>query len=258
MYKHLTRLLSTEMAFRLMMSNIRIIDRMPFARGMLKFFYRERKICSRNVFNIAFDNPVGLGPGIDRTGELYDTFHRYGFSFVETGPMDRQKILSGIKHIQTNKPEGIMGLCINKDHLETFSLAYDFADFFDIDLNEDEVVGTMGQILDTRLTYEEYKPVILRLSHYISKESLQTILDFCMLNGVDGIAVGKAENVKIVHDYTKGRFPIIGYGGIRSPQDAEAMLDAGASLVEVTTGLVLDGPSLVQKILRHLKSKQQI
>jgi len=46
-------------------------------------------------------------------------------------------------------------------------------------------------------------------------------------------------------------FPVIGVGGIMSADDARAMLDAGAALVQIYSGLVFGGPSLVHDI-RHL------
>ena len=45
-----------------------------------------------------------------------------------------------------------------------------------------------------------------------------------------------------------GRIPIIGTGGIMTAADARAMLDAGASLVQVYTGLIYRGPSLIRAI----------
>ncbi len=45
-------------------------------------------------------------------------------------------------------------------------------------------------------------------------------------------------------------FPVIGVGGVMQVQDAAALLDAGASLVQVYTGLVYGGPSLVRGIRR--------
>ncbi len=47
---------------------------------------------------------------------------------------------------------------------------------------------------------------------------------------------------------TVSDFPVIGVGGIMSADDARAMLDAGASLVQVYTGLVYGGPSLVREL----------
>jgi dihydroorotate dehydrogenase len=38
-----------------------------------------------------------------------------------------------------------------------------------------------------------------------------------------------------------------------SPEDAKEMMDAGASLVEIYSGFIYEGPSLVKKILKHLE-----
>jgi dihydroorotate dehydrogenase len=39
-----------------------------------------------------------------------------------------------------------------------------------------------------------------------------------------------------------------------SPEDAKEMLDAGASLVEIYSGFIFEGPALVKKIIKHLES----
>jgi dihydroorotate dehydrogenase len=48
--------------------------------------------------------------------------------------------------------------------------------------------------------------------------------------------------------------PIIGVGGIMSPAQAKAMLDAGASLVEIYSGFIYEGPALIKRILKHLEA----
>jgi dihydroorotate dehydrogenase len=54
--------------------------------------------------------------------------------------------------------------------------------------------------------------------------------------------------VKLVN----GRVPIISAGGIMSPDDAKKRLALGASLVQIYTGLVYRGPSLVREIVENL------
>ena len=46
----------------------------------------------------------------------------------------------------------------------------------------------------------------------------------------------------------KRQFPIIGVGGIHSPQDAIEKLEAGASLIQLYTGFIYEGPKLVRDI----------
>ena len=66
------------------------------------------------------------------------------------------------------------------------------------------------------------------------------------------------ELVRYVHERSEGKLPIIGVGGIMSPDDAKEMLDAGASLLEIYTGFIYEGPALVKKIIRHLENTQKI
>lgn len=56
------------------------------------------------------------------------------------------------------------------------------------------------------------------------------------------------EIIKYLHTQTNGQLPIIGVGGILSPEDAVNMLKAGASLVQIYTGFIYEGPALVKKI----------
>ncbi|MFD0822957.1 dihydroorotate dehydrogenase (quinone), partial [Micromonospora zhanjiangensis] len=59
------------------------------------------------------------------------------------------------------------------------------------------------------------------------------------------------EVVAFVHRETGGRLPVIGVGGILDPADADALFDAGASLVQLYTGFVYRGPGLVRAIARR-------
>ena len=61
--------------------------------------------------------------------------------------------------------------------------------------------------------------------------------------------------VKYIHEKTGGKLPVIGVGGIMSAQDAKEMLDAGASLVEIYTGFIYEGPALIKNINKLLESQ---
>ena len=60
------------------------------------------------------------------------------------------------------------------------------------------------------------------------------------------------EVVRRIHTRSGGNFPIIGVGGIMTPDDAKAMLDAGADLLQLYTGYIYNGPGLVRDICRAL------
>ena len=56
------------------------------------------------------------------------------------------------------------------------------------------------------------------------------------------------EVIKYLSDKSNKAFPIIGVGGIHSAKDAIEKIDAGATLVQVYTGFIYEGPTLVRRI----------
>ena len=56
-------------------------------------------------------------------------------------------------------------------------------------------------------------------------------------------------------DKSNRAFPIIGVGGIHSAEDALEKLDAGAALLQVYTGFIYEGPSLVKRINKAVLEK---
>jgi dihydroorotate dehydrogenase len=72
--------------------------------------------------------------------------------------------------------------------------------------------------------------------------------------GVSGKVLAKrsTEVIRYLHQKSKGAFPIVGVGGIFSAEDAIEKLEAGASLVQVYSGMIYEGPSLIKKIKRGL------
>ncbi|MFM1875426.1 MAG: hypothetical protein RL266_1163 [Bacteroidota bacterium] len=72
--------------------------------------------------------------------------------------------------------------------------------------------------------------------------------------GVSGRPVRErsTEVIAYLHKKSNGSFPIIGVGGIHSAADAQEKLNAGASLVQIYTGFIYEGPALIKKINRGL------
>lgn len=72
--------------------------------------------------------------------------------------------------------------------------------------------------------------------------------------GLSGVPL-RARSLAVVAYIQKqmgGRLPVIGVGGVRTAADVQALLAAGASLVQVYTGLVYEGPGLAGRILRQM------
>ncbi len=89
-----------------------------------------------------------------------------------------------------------------------------------------------------------------------SQKELEHIGD----GGLSGIPLRKrsTEIIQYIHEKSEGRIPIIGSGGIFEPGDAIEKMNAGAALIQVWTGFIYVGPSIVRRILRgFLKSFSQ-
>ena len=92
----------------------------------------------------------------------------------------------------------------------------------------------------------------------ISREGLQTSdaeLQTIGAGGLSGQPVAKRSTdvLQYIQQKTGGRIPVIGSGGIFTAPDAKQKINAGASLVEVWTGFIYEGPSIVRNICTRLK-----
>ena len=64
------------------------------------------------------------------------------------------------------------------------------------------------------------------------------------------------EVVRYLSEKSGRAFPIIGVGGIFTPEDALQMLDAGADLVQVYTGFIYEGPFIARRINKAILKMQ--
>lgn len=63
------------------------------------------------------------------------------------------------------------------------------------------------------------------------------------------------EIIRHIHKQTGGKLPIIGVGGILNADDAWKKIEAGASLIQIYSGLVYEGPALVKDMVRGLQRR---
>lgn len=231
--------------------------KIPGGRFLSRIIHGNRpEGLEREVFGLQFYNPVGLGAGLDIDGDLYNDLNDLGFSFVEIGPF---KELSAIRRalykIQSDPQNDVLAACISGDYLDSFCLAYDFCDFFVIDITDHPDIELLDSLLEARLTYDIYKPIVVKLPEDIPFEDVDEIVDYCLMNSVDGIEARSTDQIRTIASRSKRRLPIIANCHIKTPAQAEEALKAGASLVEVRMGLVREGPRLVERILKHLSGK---
>jgi dihydroorotate dehydrogenase len=89
----------------------------------------------------------------------------------------------------------------------------------------------------------------------ILQETGQSIQDEA--GGISGLPIKErsTEVIRFIYRETGGKFPIIGVGGIFTPQDAWEKIIAGASLLQVYTGWIYQGPWLVKEVLSGLLAR---
>ncbi|MFA5444631.1 MAG: quinone-dependent dihydroorotate dehydrogenase [Bacteroidales bacterium] len=156
------------------------------------------------------------------------------------------------------------------------------------DLRSLQAVENLARITrhltEIRRYCDVYRPILLKISPDISTDVLDQLIELVMLSGLDGIVacnstvsreglvtgkeildqIGEGglsgaplkekvlSIIRYIHAKTDGNLPVIGVGGIMSPEDAVEMLKAGASLIQVYSGFIYEGPGIVRKILKHI------
>ena len=128
------------------------------------------------------------------------------------------------------------------------------------------------------------KPILVKISPDLTNEQLDDIIDIVRYTDIQGIVatnttvsrdglltspgeigeIGEGglsgmplrerstEVIRYLHQRSNGEIPIIGVGGIFTAEDAIEKLEAGASLVQVYTGFIYEGPSIAKKICKGL------
>lgn len=116
------------------------------------------------------------------------------------------------------------------------------------DLNEDEVKDVAESIIRNNMD------ALIATNTTLDKQDVDDLTHGDEAGGLSGEPVRDMSTRVIAefHKHLTDQIPIIGVGGIASAEDAKAKLDAGASLVQVYSGLIYEGPSLVKCILKGL------
>ncbi len=91
---------------------------------------------------------------------------------------------------------------------------------------------------------------IIATNTTVSRDSINDHQLSTETGGLSGSPLNEKSNEVIakLHTELKDKVPIIGVGGINSKEDAQEKLSAGASLVQIYTGLIYQGPSLIKEL----------
>lgn len=146
----------------------------------------------------------------------------------------------------------------------------------------DELLGRVMEARSHRLNAgEPYRPIVVKIAPDIADDDIISIAARLTAHNVDAIAatnttltrpnvdqnplsrqLGGLSGRPLFHRSTvmlariyqaiNGRIPLIGIGGIDSPERALQKMEAGASLLQIYSGLTYEGPSLINRINEHL------
>ncbi len=117
----------------------------------------------------------------------------------------------------------------------------------DLDL---EQIQTIAELLI------KYKiDAVIATNTTIARDAVAHLPNGNETGGLSGSPVKQSSDhvIKELHRTLQGQVPIIGVGGIMSGQDAKDKMNAGASLVQLYTGLIYQGPKLVSDCAKALK-----
>ena len=146
--------------------------------------------------------------------------------------------------------------------------------------NRDELTRLLNALIETRAKKPLSVPILLKIAPDLDSHALDEIADVVRTSGIEGLIVsnttlarpplrsahagetgglsGKplfAPSTQILgemHRRLNGAVTLVGVGGIASGEDAYAKIRAGASLVQLYSALVFEGPGLVARIKREL------
>ncbi|WP_372936543.1 quinone-dependent dihydroorotate dehydrogenase [Seonamhaeicola sp.] len=150
--------------------------------------------------------------------------------------------------------------------------------------DKDYLEELINEVKKANTSFKEQKPILLKIAPDLNNGQLDEIIELVKNTGLDGViasntsvdrtglkaskekleAIGngglsgqpiKEKSTKVIKylaENSNKAFPIIGVGGIHSATDAIEKIEAGADLIQVYTGFIYEGPSLIKAINKAL------
>ncbi|HLW32543.1 MAG TPA: quinone-dependent dihydroorotate dehydrogenase [Aequorivita sp.] len=181
------------------------------------------------------------------------------------------------------------------DYLICFDALFDYVDYFVVnvsspntpnlrELQEKKPLTELLQTLQNKNnSKEKRKPILLKIAPDLTDEQLMDIIEIVSVTNIDGVIATNTtisreglssenrkemgglsgrpltkratEVIRFLSEKSNNAFPIIGVGGIHTAEDAIEKIDAGASLIQLYTGFIYEGPSLVKRINKAILEK---
>ena len=178
------------------------------------------------------------------------------------------------------------------DYKICFEKLFDYVDYFVVNVSspntpnlrelqdKEPLTKLLGELQRMNLEKPKQKPILLKIAPDLTDEQLLDIIDIVKDTKIAGVIATnttlsreglKSENkketgglsgkpltkrstevIRFLSEKSGKAFPIIGVGGIHTAEDALEKLEAGASLVQLYTGFIYEGPQLIREINQAL------
>ena len=182
------------------------------------------------------------------------------------------------------------------DYIICFKELYNYVDYFVVNVSSPNTPGLRElqskeflndlfiDLNKLRSNETIKKPILIKISPDLNKEKILEILEVIDTNNIDGIIATnttidypnlKSKNknetgglsgaplydksnevISFISKKTNGKLPIIGVGGISTPEQAVKKIEAGAHLIQLYTGIIYEGPGIVRKINKKLLNQE--
>ena len=298
-------------------------------------FIPNNKIPTNNlveteIFGKKISSPIGLAAGFDKDAEVYNSFYKLGFSFVEVGTITPLKQYGNPKprifrleedealinrlgfnnsganvvssRVKSNPPNGLFGINIGpnkdtknrvEDYLICLRKFYNLADYLTVNIsspntenlrsfhNSDELSELLNEIESEKKILKSNIPIVVKISPDIVDNDIEKISELLLKYNISSVIISNStdsnrENLKNINKLEKGglsgkplevksnllinkffkilrnKIKIIGVGGVDSGKSAYEKIINGASLVQLYTGMVYQGPNIASKITKEL------
>ena len=278
------------------------LGNLPFGPRIIDFMghMRPETAPSHALLGCSFIGIVGLGAGVDRTGASIRAFSRFGFSFLELGPIslnDQTQLLMLERHVEQQAlwqaqsncgslPEVLANLAKYRPSLpvavrvryagtshDSAMMQRDYHLLKTLSGHVDFIVLDAWNVHDHTEHQSQLAPLVRACSCPVvgvvpadaSDEQALSWLDSAVAVGIAGVVIGDGTSdgdgvLRGVHCFAPTMrlvsrvrrhypdLPIIASGGVHAPADALALVESGANLVQINSGMVFQGPGLAKRI----------
>lgn len=184
-----------------------------------------------------------------------------------------------------------------EDYIMAFNELFDYVDYFVVNVSSPNtpnlralqerapLTALLNRLQEENHRKEKRKPILLKIAPDLTDGQLHDIIAIVKESRIDGViatnttlsreglrsinreeagglsgrplAKRSTEVIRFLVEESNHAFPVIGVGGIHSAKDALEKLDAGASLIQLYSGFIYEGPRLIQEINRAILKEEE-